>query len=192
MSGRSRAKQGQRVFVALDPPISLRAEVEAWARHVARSTTGLRVVPARNLHVTLAFLGDRSGSEIDLITEAVRECATDTGGLSLGAPLWLPRRRPRSLTLEIHDDRGELSDQQATLARRLREELGWDEGRPYRPHLTAARTSRSFEAGGLRLPVSPSFGFEAESVSLYRSHLGPDGAEYEALVKVPLGPGAGW
>lgn len=142
--------------------------------------------------MTLAFLGDRSGSEIDLVVEAMEECAADTGGLSLGAPLWLPRRRPRNLTLEIHDDRGALRDLQAALARRLREVLGWDEGRPYRPHLTTARAGRGFEASGLRLPVSPCLSFEAESVSLYRSHLGPDGAEYEALEKIPLGPGADW
>ncbi len=58
-------QSGLRVFLALDPPIEVRAEAEAWARHIARSAQGLRVVPARNSHITLAFLGQCEGPEIE-------------------------------------------------------------------------------------------------------------------------------
>ncbi|MBN8867668.1 MAG: RNA 2',3'-cyclic phosphodiesterase [Solirubrobacterales bacterium] len=179
-----------RVFVALDPPSEVRSEAEVWARHLARFTTGLRVVPARNSHITLAFLGDREEDEVGLIAEAMQENGAPVGGLSLGAPVWLPRRRPRSLALEVHDDRGELTELQADLARSLRSSLGWKEERPYRAHLTCARVGRGFDHADLRLPVSPSIAFEAESITLYSSNLSPEGAEYEVLERIPFGPPA--
>ncbi len=175
-----------RVFVALDPPAEVRSEAEAWARHLARSTQGLRVVPARNSHITLAFLGERDDLEIDEIATAVAETEGTVTGLSLGAPVWLPRRRPRSLALDIHDDRGELAGLQSRLARALRDSLDWKESRPYRAHLTCGRTGRGFDPGGLRLPVSPSIAFAGESVTLYSSHLSPEGAEYEAIERLML------
>lgn len=193
MSRGRRRQPGTRVFVALDPPVEVRAEAEAWARHVARSTEGLRVVPARNSHITLAFLGEREDQEISQIAAAMGDSVAGESispggieGLSLGAPLWLPRRRPRTLTLEIHDDRGELAALQADLSRELGSKLGWKESRPYRPHLTCARTGRGFDASMLRLPVSPSLSFPGESVTLYSSHLSPEGAEYEVVERVPL------
>ena len=188
MKGRGRQKQGQRVFVSLDPPAEVRHEAEAWARHIARSREGLRVVPARNSHITLAFLGDRDEFEIEEIAAAIGESAGPVSGLSLGAPAWLPKRRPRNLVIDIHDDREELAELQAGLARRLHDLLGWKEGRPFRPHLTCARTGRGFDPAGLRLPVSPSIAFEAAAVTLYASHLRPEGAEYEALASYGPGP----
>ena len=185
MKGR---RDGLRVFVALDPPAEVRSEAEAWARHLARSREGLRVVPARNSHITLAFLGRRDEFEIEEIVAAVDESQGPVTGLSLGAPAWLPKRRPRSLVLDIHDDRSDLADLQSGLARRLRDLLGWKEERPYRAHLTCGRTGRGFDPSGLRLPVSPSIAFEGISVTLYASHLSPEGAEYEALASFPCGP----
>ncbi|MCB0870029.1 MAG: RNA 2',3'-cyclic phosphodiesterase [Solirubrobacterales bacterium] len=180
MKGR-RQKQGQRVFVALDPPAEVCSEAEAWARHIARSTENLRVVPARNSHITLAFLGERDEFEIEEIIGVIAETTGPVSGLSLGAPAWLPKRRPRNLVIDIHDDRDELTALQARLARGLHESIGWKQDRPYRPHLTCARTGRGFDPVGLRLPVSPSIAFEAVSVTLYSSHLRPEGAEYEVL-----------
>lgn len=188
MSGRGRQSRELRVFLALDPPVEVRSEAEAWARHIARSTQGLRVVPARNSHITLAFLGDRDEFEIEQIVGALVETARPATALSLGAPAWLPKRRPRNLVIDIHDDRHELRELQADLARALRVSLGWKEERPYRPHLTCARTGRGFDPLSLRLPVSPSVSFAARSVTLYSSELRPEGAEYEAIERVELGP----
>ena len=47
-----------RTFIALDPPELVRSEVAAWAREFGGGVRGLRPVPARNSHITLAFLGE--------------------------------------------------------------------------------------------------------------------------------------
>jgi len=181
VKGNGRRTRELRVFIALDPPAEVCAEAEAWARQIGKSTQGLRVVPARNSHVTLAFLGQRDEFEIEQIVAAMSESFRPVSGLSLGAPAWLPRRKPRNLVLDIHDDREELVGMQAALARELRSALGWKEERPYRPHLTCARTGRGFDPSRLLLPVSPSISFEGEAMTLYSSILSPEGAEYEVL-----------
>lgn len=184
-----RRERGVRLFVAADPPAEVRAEASGWARHLVRFAEGLRAVPAANCHVTLAFLGDREPAEVPEIAAALADAAGPAAGLpsprlSLGAPVWLPRRRPRALALEVHDDRGELAALQGELADGLRRTIGWRAGRPFRPHLTVARTGRGFDPSGLRLPVSPALEFEPEAITLYSSTLRPDGARYEALERV--------
>ncbi len=173
-----------RTFIALDPPELVRSEVAAWAREFGGGVRGLRPVPARNSHITLAFLGELDPAGIELAAGALEQTAGLVGGLSLGAPVWLPRRRPRSLALEIHDNRSELADLQSSIAGRLDEAIDWREARPFRAHLTAARLGRGFVREDLVLPVSPALDFEADSITLYASRLLPEGAEYEVIEHV--------
>lgn len=186
-----RTRGDLRLFVAVDPPERVRNEAAAWGRHVARSTAGLRPVPAENCHVTLAFIGGRPEVDLGTIRHAVHEAAAPNPAfalprISLGAPIWLPPRRPRALALEIHDDRGDLAALQRELAAALGRSIGWRSRRQFRPHLTAARTGRGFDPDRLRLPRSPDLEFEPESVTLYSSILLPEGASYEPLERVDL------
>ena len=81
-------------------------------------------------------------------------CATEVGELSVGAPLWLPPRRPRALAVEIHDDDGRARRP----ARRpwqgaAGEAVGWEpERRRFRAHVTVAR------AGGRAPRAGPATG----------------------------------
>lgn len=186
-----------RLFVAADPPEEARNEAAAWGRHVARSAAGLRSVPAENCHLTLAFIGDRDESDLAVIRNAVEEAASPgpefaTPQVSFGAPVWLPPRRPRALALEIHDDRGDLAALQREVAAALERAIGWKTKRQFRPHLTVARTGRSFDPDALSLPLGPDLEFEPEAVTLYSSTLLPEGARYEALERIDLlAPGGG-
>lgn len=180
-----------RLFVAADPPASVREEAASWGRQVARTTAGLRPVPAENCHITLAFLGDRDESELGPIAAMLRATEADGPGgdpprVSLGAPVWLPPRRPRALALEIHDDDGDLAALQKTIAADLQRTVGWQSKRHFRAHLTCARTGRGFDPDALRLPVSPGLEFEIDSVTLYSSTLLPEGARYEPLERIGL------
>ncbi len=191
-SPRRRARGRLRLFVAADPPAEVRSEAAAWGRHVASSVAGLRPVPAANCHITLAFIGDREEADLGPIRGAVREAAAPNPAfalprISLGAPVWLPPRRPRALALEIHDDRGDLAALQRELAGALDRAIGWNARRQFRAHLTTARTGRGFDPDRLRLPRSPDLEFEPEAVTLYSSTLLPEGARYEPLERVELG-----
>ena len=186
MARRAAARKDLRLFVALDPPARVCSEVEAWARQTAGLHREMRAVPAANCHITLAFLGS-----CDVSTLAALECALESAGssvreLSLGAPVWLPRKRPRALALEVHDGLGELEDCHSRLAAALDEAIGWRPERRFRPHLTAARMSRGLSPGEVTLPVSPIQDFDGEAVTLYQSQLLAEGARYEALARIQL------
>jgi RNA 2',3'-cyclic 3'-phosphodiesterase len=108
-----------RLFVAVDPPPPVAAELAAWTRRVvggvraeSRAGEALRVLDPDLLHVTLCFLGSRPVGEIDVLLDALHACAQPSFELSLGAPLWLPTRRPNALAVEVHDHDGHLADLQ--------------------------------------------------------------------------------
>jgi 2'-5' RNA ligase len=146
----------------------------------------MRPVPAANCHITLAFIGEAGEADEAAIGDALRFADAPVTGLSLGAPFWLPRRRPRALALDVHDSHGELEACHSRLAAALAETVGWQPERRFRPHLTAVRLGRGVDPGSQALPVSPQIAFSGESVTLYRSLLLPEGARYEALSRVEL------
>jgi 2'-5' RNA ligase len=180
-----------RLFVAVDLPPAVRAELVRWARAAAASARGsgghLRLLAPTSLHVTLCFLGSVTMGEIEAIARTVEGVSSETvGELSLGAPVWLPARRPRALAVELHDDaQGALHDELA----RMLVAIGAlkPERRRFRPHVTVARM-RSGDAPRERgLPATPALAFAPEALVLYRSWLGPTEASYEALVRCSLG-----
>lgn len=182
-----------RLFVAVDPPAPVRAELHQWGRAAAvtaRAAGGkLRLVDVQALHVTMCFLGNRPMGEIEALRHAVRAVAegAGVGEVSLGAPLWLPPRRPRVLAVEIHDGEGALAD----LHGELQLSLGAiccleDERRRFRPHVTVARMGRRETPGERVLAPTPALSFLPQTLVLYRSWLSPQGSSYEPLERVAL------
>jgi RNA 2',3'-cyclic 3'-phosphodiesterase len=193
-----------RLFVAVAPPLEVREQLVEWARDVAvaareaGSTRGsLRLLDAESLHLTLCFLGSRPVGEIDALATALAAEAEHACELLVGAPLWLPPRRPHALAVEVHDRDGELTRVQERVSGALVGASAWrPERRRFRPHITLARVrgrvgSRRLAATGdarverpgreLSLPPTPRLSFTPEAIVLYRSWLAPTGATYEAL-----------
>lgn len=195
--------------MAVDAPLAAREELAAWARAVAAnmraaggSPAALRLLDAELVHLTLCFLGSRPVGEIEELAGAVESCSEHTCELSVGAPLWLPPRRPHALAVEIHDRGGELVRLQERVSRALSSVSAWEpERRRFRPHITLARVRggaagarrRGSERSGvarsgyeLELPATPRLDFTPQEIVLYRSRLAPEGAIYEALASSGL------
>ncbi len=187
-----------RLFAAVDPPAEVARELTRWARSAGRASRdgrepALRVLDPDSLHVTLLFLGERPAEEIGALSEALSEAAQGARECELGtgAPLWLPPRRPRALAVEIHDPGGELAAFQRELSRGLcaaMEPPAVQPPRRFRAHVTVAR-SRAAPRRRPELPPTPPLSFRIAEAVLYRSHLEPSGARYEALARAPLGSG---
>jgi 2'-5' RNA ligase len=205
------AGKNARLFVAIDPPASVREALATWARATAsalcsavardsgdrRSKIGqqvgrLRILDADTLHLTLCFLGSRPADEIDALADAIDGLAVRAAPkLSLGAPVWLPPRRPRALAVEVHDVErpgGALDQLQHAVARAIGDTIDWQpERRRFRGHVTVARTrsgpraARRSSVSDARLPPTPQRSFQPERVILYRSWLAPTGATYEPV-----------
>jgi 2'-5' RNA ligase len=192
-----------RLFVAVDPPPEVGAELAAWARGVAgrsgaeppRGTRGtLRVLEASSLHLTLCFLGGRPVGEIEALAAALGARREHVCELSVGAPVSLPPRRPRALAVEIRDRTGELLRLHEEVAGALARVSTWEPSRRrLRAHITVART-RADDRGVPalhQLPPTPQLSFTPRAVVLYRSWLAPAGATYEAVASCDLLPDAG-
>jgi RNA 2',3'-cyclic 3'-phosphodiesterase len=175
-----------RLFVALELPAAVRADLAAFGHGAADADDTLRPVSDTALHATLAFLGHRDPDDVPLAATAVRAVPDAAPSLALGDPLWLAPRRPHVLTVALDDLDGALADLRAQLVDRLAGALDWQpERRAFRPHVTIARVRR----GGRprrRLPDPPRARFAGEAVTLFRSHLGGGPARYEALERVEL------
>lgn len=185
-----------RLFVALDPPAEVCERLADWARAATRASgplPGVRVLEPESLHLTLCFLGSRPLAELGALAAALEASAQPVGELSLGAPLLLPRRRPRALAVAVGDPVGELESLHRRLLAALVDASDWEpEHRRLRPHVTVARM-RSNERGGAALVVlpgpSPQMRFTPRSIALYRSRLEPAGARYEEIARSELVPG---
>lgn len=177
---------GARLFVAVDLPEDVRDELAHWGRAAAGAVLEGRPVTRENLHLTLCFLGSVAVGDLGRVAAAALGCAAPVAGLQLGAPAWLPPRRPRALAVSVADPTGGLTALQGDVAAALAE-LGVHEPehRTYRPHVTVVRMRAGPGAGG-PLAATPAACFDAPSMTVYRSHLGREGARYEPLEQIPL------
>jgi RNA 2',3'-cyclic 3'-phosphodiesterase len=193
-----------RLFLAVDPPLGVREGLAVWALRAAeqlgspasrRGRQPLRVLEPEALHLTLCFLGDRPVQEVETIGATLSAWDAEVGELSVGAPLWLPSRRPRALAVEVRDGAGELTRLHQAVTQAISEATGWEpERRRFRAHITVARMRQRARAGhgsagaDPRLPATPQLCFTPESIVLYRSRLSPAGATYEAIATCRLIP----
>lgn len=175
-----------RLFVALDLPMVVRAELSEWAQRAAPPE--VRRVPADNLHVTLAFLGNRSGEEATAVGALLPELARPLPELSVRGALWLPPRRPGVLTVALEADET-LRALQAELVDGLTTAIGFAaEQRRFRPHVTVGRVPRGtrIDTREALEPPPPKLCFAARGLTLYRSRTTPEGARYERISGVEL------
>jgi RNA 2',3'-cyclic 3'-phosphodiesterase len=187
-----------RLFVALDLPDAVRDGIEEWGGR-ALVDPALRLVPAENLHITLAFLGFRPLKDVERIAGVVAECSAPAPLVELRDPAPRPPQgRARLFALPAVSPGAERI--QARLSELLvAERLYEPEKRPFWPHLTVARVRpegrgsrrpRQVERPPEQLPEALHEPLHAVRMTFYRSELKPSGARYVPLAQFEL-PGAG-
>lgn len=187
-----------RLFVALDLPEEVRAGIERWSAG-ALADPALRRVAPESLHITLAFLGFRPEKEIEEVAAVVGESAGPAPWIELGDPEQRPPRgRARVYALPALSPGAETLQaglQERLVAARLYE----PEKRAFWPHVTLARVRpegrgsrrpREVENAPGNLPASLKEAQICRRMTLYRSELQPQGAQYTPLAQVEL-PDAG-
>ena len=191
-----RARPGSpraRLFLALEPAEEDRAALAAWRDELVAGRDDLRPVPAQTLHLTLVFLGYRPEKEIELIAECAFEGIGDARAAVL-EPLAVKPIRPRAprlFALDLRDPDGHAAGIQAAASDALaRERFYTPEKRAWWPHITLARVKRHARAAPLE-PAGLPGTLRASTVTLYRSLLRPQGAQYEPLARLDLGPPPG-
>jgi len=177
-----------RIFVAASLPADVRSELARWARcALTARSAAMRRLSVETLHLTLCFLGEQPlacRAEIAAVLAGAAEAVAGVGELHVGAPAWLPARRPRALAVEIGDPDGGLRSLRRLLVDEIAATIDWQpETERFRPHVTVARMRPGSERPSALLPT-PQLRFACEKVVLLRSHLDGDGARYEELARV--------
>ena len=208
-SGRSdRHEAGRRLFVAVPLPPETTRSVAALVEGV-RAADGVAVVgPARRrggqdvrwvrldgLHVTLRFLGPTAEEHLPEMAAAVCDVAASGHRFQVrlaGAGAFPSPERPRALWIGVDRGTDELAGVASSLDAAL-VRMGWPaDERPFRAHLTIARSDGSRAGPRLaRRLMAAADGFsavwEAGSLVLFESLTGGGPARYLPIVTAPLG-----
>ena len=140
-----------RVFVAVELAPTAQQAIGAFVtclrRHAVFAGTSVKWVPTSNLHITLRFLGEVPASELAHVGAVVEspfcqsafQVTVDAYGLfpSRGAPrvVWLGARGGLSQLSTLHDEvEGRLKESGFAVA-----------ARPFRPHVTIGRVTRTWD-----------------------------------------------
>jgi 2'-5' RNA ligase len=180
-----------RLFVAVDVPDDVRSRLADALRGCHERVPGARWTRPESWHVTLKFLGWTRSDLVESVREAVARAAPgEAFETSLTAAGAFPSpRRARVLWVGLDDPGGRFGQMVRLLDECL---LPWfePERRAFTPHLTLARLNPPQDlgtaAGGLLGTPVRSDRFVVDELVLYRSHLSPKGARYEALARLPL------
>jgi 2'-5' RNA ligase len=172
-----------RLFVALLLPDEAVTSLVQWQSAELVGRPELRLVPAENLHITVAFLGARPADEVEPIAALLRETADEAASPVFEPVRYRETRSAVMIVLDDHEQRG------ARLSERLfdgLEALGVykREQRKWFPHVTVARFRNR---PGLAPPLPPLGRVVSSEIAVMMSRLRPSGAEYEILESVSLG-----
>jgi len=168
-----------RLFLALQVPEDSLATIQEWQ---ARELSG-RLVPRKNLHVTVAFLGSRPAAELPAILRILGEAARNAVPPRFEVVRW--RERRAAGMLELVDCNGTAA---AELAGRVQAELAAlgvyrPENRDWLPHVTVLR----YRTPPRLNPSLPELAFVPSGAAAFLSRLHPSGARYEVLESFQLG-----
>lgn len=188
----------RRLFIALPLPEPARTRVAGIVDAVRADLperSGVRWVRTDGLHLTVRFLGPTTADRVAPIERLIARVAADTDPFEIviaGAGAFPSATRPRVLWLGLAAGGERVAALAASLAPGLAD-LGWPpDERPYRAHLTLARTdgapagrqaaeTLAALAAGLRIEMV------LADLVLMESHTGRGPARYDAVHSVRLG-----
>ena len=173
-----------RLFVAVEVPAEAKAVVAAAIEPLRRDFPAARWAPEENWHVTMKFLGATYPRLVTWVQGSLDEAAAGIAAFRtriVGVGAFPSARRARVVWAGLDDRSGRLAGLalaiDAVLAAEFRPET-----RPFRAHLTVARSDPPLELpdtfGAAPLESEP---FRVGRIVLFRSHLGRPAPRYEAL-----------
>ncbi|SDH64615.1 2'-5' RNA ligase [Alteribacillus persepolensis] len=172
-------------FIALPLPTQPAERVHSWKKQVEQDFPFKKWVHPNDYHVTLFFLGAADSTKLQRVCAYMDEVAQEVTTFSLQTTQagWFGKTSsPRILWAGVSGS-DVLYDLQKQVADRC-EKAGFAvEKRPYKPHITVARTwqgKHSFQDAAKALPILPSSSWEAKEFVLYQTHLGRQ-PKYERL-----------
>ena len=193
-----------RLFVALDLDDSIRDRIARFLDGVREFAPEARWVRPESLHVTLKFIGEKSGDETGKIKRALQTITADSFQMNIRGYGFFPgTRAPRVFWIGVEAD-SKLASLAETVDQCMEALNIPKEEHAFNPHLTLARGAAGSDArrkpkGGGQAPglqhlheklsalTAPEFGtMTAREFFLYQSQLLPGGSRYTKLAGFAL------
>jgi RNA 2',3'-cyclic 3'-phosphodiesterase len=181
-----------RLFVAITPPATALAEIDAAVAPLRATRPELTWSSPQSWHVTLAFLGEVDDAVVPRLAVRLERAAGKYPRLELstaGAGAFPTAPRARVLWTGVRGDPVILRDMSASVAAGARHAGAPppDERRRFRPHITLARSRQPADFRPLVTALADYSGpvWTADRIHLIRSYLGSR-PRYESLGDWPL------
>jgi 2'-5' RNA ligase len=187
-----------RSFIAIDISQEIQINIHNLIAKLKKETQcPIGWVNARNVHITLKFLGDIYQEDVQGIRRAINDISKTKKAFQIligGLGVFPNLKRPRVIWIGCQfDDSG--MDLQRSIEMALQNEGYETEKRKFHPHLTIGRVRNNASNKDLqafanlydRYKNSDMGGMQAMKFHLYRSDLLPRGAKYTVLHTFTLG-----
>ncbi len=185
-----------RLFIALPVSEEIRERCRVLQRKGRKLGLSMRWCRPEQIHLTLVFLGKIDDTQLSVLEQAIRTTAARTSpfNLAISALGVFPKSgAPRVLWAGVSEEKS-LMELHRMLSEKIAE-LGIPvEKRPYRPHLTLARTR------GITRPSASTLlrwdkqdenleigSCVMQKIILMESRLNAEGPEYHPLLTLPFG-----
>jgi 2'-5' RNA ligase len=187
-----------RLFIAIAAPEAVRAEIEKTQAEMRHALREARITWTRReqFHLTLKFLGDVESARVGELAEALREACRGFGALNLrgeGVGCFPNLRHPRVIWVGVRDEQEQLS----SLADKIETTVSGftleEREERFSGHITLGRIKELYHSENEKLVqmaqdmAQRSFGqWRAETITVMRSELLPQGPRYTELCKIQL------
>ncbi len=171
-----------RIFIAINLPEKIKENLSSYSWDLPA-----KWVKKDNLHLTLAFLGNRSDKEIEEIISGIKKLALKHSPFKIK----LNKIVYDSFPPRVIWARGDLSEELASLKKDLNEELGLTKEKKLIPHITLGRIrkwqwQRIEPEERVEINEDINLDFEVNSVEVMESFLKRSGPEYIILESIKL------
>jgi 2'-5' RNA ligase len=183
-----------RTFIAISLPDSVLQAIGKAQDTLRGSRLDIRWVRKEAIHLTLKFLGDIDRDDVGKIEASMGRATKGVPPFTLqgkAVGVFPDLRRARVIWTGVWGDIQALFAAQRDLESHL-EDLGFPkENRPFKGHLTLGRVKGRLDSAKLREALEGLRDFQTESfvvqsLVLFQSTLGPQGAVYNRLAESPF------
>jgi 2'-5' RNA ligase len=176
-----------RLFIGFFVPENVKNYVNRVQSDLEKLPMTCKLVEPQNVHVSLSFLGEIKGADVEKIKNALSGICQNRKRflIGLGSINLIPNANfIRVVVLDVLDPSGSLK----SICSDIKEKIG---GSMKPPHLTLCRVKNVSDkdgtvAGVKSLDLNQKISFVVESISLIKSELSPSGPKYKTVYEAKL------
>jgi 2'-5' RNA ligase len=185
-----------RCFIAIHLPANVQKQISTYSENLKKISHDVRWIRAKNIHLTLKFLGEIEAKRVDLVKKNLYSLSDQFSPFCLkisGSGCFPGKKRPRVFWLGMEQGK---ENPLFSIHHWIEEQLlklGFEkEKRRFSPHLTLgrvrARQPVDFSDLFIFLEQNPfiPIEFQVEEIVFMQSNLKASGAEYHNIEKYPL------